>query len=712
MPRPARANLARFGPETGQDRGVAAPRTAPAGPRLVADVCGALAALAGAVVVAGWFARAERVVQAVPGQAPMQFNTAVALLLLGVALVLVRRGPRAASPVLAGLVLLLAGVTVAEHVLDRALGVDTLLFDPWLAVGSSPPGRMARNTALAFVALALGSFALAVARDRPRRVPVAVGIGASAVAGLVLVALFGYATGVSEAYTWRSSTAMAPASAFALLVASLGYGAAAWEADAAARPVPVATPRWLPVPVAVGTLAATLFLWQALAGAVGSQAIPLDRAALVTLGIGLLLAVLLGLMTAVTQNAAGQRRLAEERHQRDLVLREAYAAVALAEDLGTGFDSLAAAVAPALPFDRLALTLVDPDGARIVAVAGPRGDSVPVGTRMSLTEPIVADLLASRSSVLVADVAQTHDTSPAARAGMRSFVATPIVIGGSTRALLTIASTRVGAYDGCSVALFDELTELTGGALYTLARLDYERVTTARLRELDQLKNEFVGVVAHDLRSPMTVIAGYVDTMLQRWDAIGDDMKKDLLAVVSRNTKRLSTMVEDVLQVARIESGDFPYEIAPFDLGALVRRTVEEMNAATPGKPVRADVPPSLPTARGDEDRYWRVLTNLLSNAQKFSPPEQPVVVSVAARRDVLEVSVTDRGPGIPEEQLPRLFGKFSRLAGPPDGQKGTGLGLYICKALVEAQGGRIGARSKVGEGTTVTFTVPRTGEQ
>lgn len=640
----------------------AAARVERRGARLAADTASALVLVAGLVVLAGWLSHSRRLVQMAPGQVPMQFNTAVALLAAGLTPPLLRTRWRAAAVLTAGVAFGIGAVTALQYALDRSLGIDTLLYDPWLVVGGTTPGRMARNTALCFAALGACGLLLPVAR-RLRGAPVAIGVTASAVAALALVALFGYAAGVSEAYTWRTSTAIAPTTAAALCVLSLGYGAAAWCATQERG-----APRWLPVPVAVGTLAVTLFLWQALTAS--DEVLTLGRAAGVIVGIGVVLAVLLGVATAAAQAAARRRRELEARHERDVVLQDAYAAVARVDDLAAGFARFAEAVRAAVAFDRMSLTLLDGDVATVAATAGASAEEVADG----------------------------------------ASVTTPVLIGGSVRATLTVASAREGAYDDDDVALIGELAVLTGGALYTLARLDDERVTTARLRELDELKNEFVGVVAHDLRSPMTVIAGYVDTMLQRWDLIDDAMKQDLLRVVSRNTRRLSTMVEDVLQVARIESGDFPYEIKPFDIVPLVERTVAEMNAATPGKLVRAEVPAAVPKAVGDEDRYWRVLTNLLSNAQKFSPADAEVVVTVTATRREIEVSVTDRGPGIPEEHLPRLFGKFSRLAGPPDGQKGTGLGLYICKALVEAQGGRISARSRVGEGTTVTFTIP-TGE-
>ena len=345
----------------------------------------------------------------------------------------------------------------------------------------------------------------------------------------------------------------------------------------------------------------------------------------------------------------------------EALLRAVHDAVTYAPSLADAFKAFVVVAAEAVPFEGASFALLGPEGLNVVASAGPTGDD--------------------------------------------SDVVEQVVVGGDPRAVVRFASAQPFGDD--DRAVLSDVAVVGGSALYALARIEDERATAERLRELDQLKNEFIGVVAHDLRSPMTVIAGYVDTVLIRWDQLEDESKRDLLNVASRNTKRLSNLVEDVLQVARIESGEFPYEIEPFDLGALVKRTVQEMNDARPDRAVCAEIPRGLPIALGDEDRLWRVLTNLISNAQKFSPPDAPVDVVVRTVDGGLQVSVTDRGPGIPEENLPRLFGKFSRLAQPASGEKGTGLGLYISKALVEAQGGTIEADSEVGQGTTLRFTVP-----
>ena len=696
--------------------------------RIPAEVAGVVVALTGATVLYGWLDRRAELIQLGEGLVPMQFNTAFCLTLFSVALLLLltRWVRLAAVPLLFGTAW--GALTLVQYATGQSFGIDTLLFDPWLTVGADSPGRMPRNAAACFTVLGAAASWLALTGRRPGRAPLAVGTAGSLVAALALVALFGYAGGISAAYTWRTSTAMAPATAAALLLLGVGYVAAAWGTAAS-----VGAPRWLPLPVGVGALAATLLLWEALLNVGGDteRTVTLGRAAGIILGIGLVFSLLLAGGTALAQDALRRRREAErlaarleeeaaraaefqevllQRTARDNVLREAYAAVSTAPDLRAGFDGFAAAAREGLAFDRCSLSVVDDGVATVVAVAGSMEGLLPLGTTLPVSDPLLTEIIRSREPYLVKDTTAAFpgDVDNLVMRGVRSFVGAPVIVAGEPRALLRFSAAQPDVFRPDDLVLLRELVNVVGGALYTLARLQDERQTTARLRELDQLKNEFVGVVAHDLRSPMTVIVGYIETVLTHWDDIDDAMKQDLLGVASRNTKRLSTLVEDVLHVARIESGDFPFDFAPFDLGALVRRTADEMSAARPDRPVEARVPGALPTAYGDEDRHWRVLTNLISNAQKFSPPDVPVVVSVTAGESYLEVAVTDRGQGIPEEDLPRLFGKFSRLATAPTGEKGTGLGLYICRALVEAQGGTIGAESRVGRGTTMRYTVPR----
>jgi signal transduction histidine kinase len=251
-------------------------------------------------------------------------------------------------------------------------------------------------------------------------------------------------------------------------------------------------------------------------------------------------------------------------------------------------------------------------------------------------------------------------------------------------------------------------------ALRTLARqvaaqLQLKR-TLARQRQLDQLKSDFVGMVAHDLRSPITVIAGFAELLSRDWPDLPEPDRNRYLELISRNVLNLSRLVDDVLEVAEVDAGKFQLEIQPFDLADLIERTVMELSAAHAPRRLEVDVPPELPAALGDEGRNRQVLANLVTNALKFSPDDDPVSITVAVEDSVLAISVTDRGVGIPVEDMPRLFERFSRLPNSRQFKaKGTGLGLYICRQLVEAQGGRISAQSVPGVGSTFRYTVPHT---
>jgi signal transduction histidine kinase len=240
--------------------------------------------------------------------------------------------------------------------------------------------------------------------------------------------------------------------------------------------------------------------------------------------------------------------------------------------------------------------------------------------------------------------------------------------------------------------------------------LSRERDANERLRQLDQLKTEFVAMVAHDLRSPMSVISGFADTIHDRWDDLPDTDKLAYLRLISRNTRSLAEFVEDVLQVARMESGELHYDVQPFDARAVVQRIVTDMQAAHPELRLHVHAPSKLPPALGDEERNWQILNNLVSNAVKFSvgEPEVNVDIRVLPEEHAVAIAVQDNGVGISDEDMPRLFRRFSRV-GQQGGRKvaGTGLGLYIVKSMVEAQGGRIWVQSEPGRGSTFTYTLP-----
>src|SRR5437588_7252720 len=187
---------------------------------------------------------------------------------------------------------------------------------------------------------------------------------------------------------------------------------------------------------------------------------------------------------------------------------------------------------------------------------------------------------------------------------------------------------------------------------------------------------------------------------------MSDGDRRSALARAATNARRLHALTRDVLDTASIESGELSYVFETVDLGAEVASAATAAQDLQPSRFIAVTTPDSHAWVRADPERIQQVLTNLLDNATKNSPPESPVVVTVSVTDHDVQVSVTDRGAGIPAEELGRVFDKFVRGRA-ADTTRGTGLGLYICKRIVEAHGGRIWATSGAGPGTILMFALP-----
>lgn len=237
-----------------------------------------------------------------------------------------------------------------------------------------------------------------------------------------------------------------------------------------------------------------------------------------------------------------------------------------------------------------------------------------------------------------------------------------------------------------------------------------QKLVEEKLKELNDLKTEFVGVVAHDLRSPLTVAGGYTEFLKEQWDTFTESERRGLVDNVKRSLDKLTTLVANVLEVTKLQAATTGGDARSFDLGALVRSVIDDLASTAGDRRCAVVTRGPLPLAVADPGAAERVVTNLVSNALKYSPVDAPVEVFVDRWGSDLRVAVSDRGPGIAPEDQRKLFQRFSRLpsgagAGPrPDG---TGLGLFICRSLVEAWGGTIWVESVVGEGSTFAFTVP-----
>ena len=228
----------------------------------------------------------------------------------------------------------------------------------------------------------------------------------------------------------------------------------------------------------------------------------------------------------------------------------------------------------------------------------------------------------------------------------------------------------------------------------------------AQLVEIDRLKDEFVSSISHELRTPLTSIAGYVE-LLQEVEE--DPEKLGHLAIVGRNSDRLLALVSDLLFAARLQYGRLELERSPVDLRRLVEQCVESARPRAQTASVQLEVEvEAVPEIEGEPAKLAQLLDNLVSNAIKFTPRDGRVRIRLSAHDDLIRIEVSDTGIGIPDQERERLFERFFRAQSALERQiQGTGLGLYISKAIVDAHHGRIGVNSTPGEGTTFIVELP-----
>lgn len=229
-------------------------------------------------------------------------------------------------------------------------------------------------------------------------------------------------------------------------------------------------------------------------------------------------------------------------------------------------------------------------------------------------------------------------------------------------------------------------------------------------REIGDMKNEFVSTVSHELRTPLTSIKGYVDLILDGDAGEINEIQRDFLGIVKENSDRLVELINEMLDISRIESGRVHLKVEPMSIQDAVEGAVDTFRAvlSQTGRSVDLNIEHGLPPVAADRDRVGQVLVNLISNALKYSPEGGLVAVGVARRGDFVKVYVSDQGLGIHPEDLGHMFTKFFRVDSAMTREiGGTGLGLSICKTIIELLGGEIGVESELGVGSTFWFTLP-----
>ena len=229
-------------------------------------------------------------------------------------------------------------------------------------------------------------------------------------------------------------------------------------------------------------------------------------------------------------------------------------------------------------------------------------------------------------------------------------------------------------------------------------------------KQLEEMKVDFVSMAAHELRTPLTAIRGYTSLLQMHYATQLDAPAKELLTRLLVSTTNLTNLIDNLLSVSRIERNNLTVETKPIDLSIIAKDIFSsfEQQAQTKKQHFTLNIPDKLPLVMADPFRIGQVFINLISNALNYTPESGAIIVSIFNKTNYIEVSVQDTGEGIPKDALPRLFTKFFRVSGSLEqGSKGTGLGLYITKSIIELHHGKIWAESIVARGSTFTFTIP-----
>jgi signal transduction histidine kinase len=299
--------------------------------------------------------------------------------------------------------------------------------------------------------------------------------------------------------------------------------------------------------------------------------------------------------------------------------------------------------------------------------------------------------------------------------GLSNVLVSPLTTSGTPMGVLLAANVRKGLFDDGDL----RFTTLLGGRIASVIESSRARQTerqlVQRLREADQTKSEFVSMLAHELKGPMTTIKGFGEILERQWEELSDERRTSTLQIMSKEIGRLSRLVTDLLDLSRMEAGTLRYDIEPTSLQEIIDTILSVHPSVRAQHEIVNQLPDDLPEVLADSDRIRQVLLNLLTNATRHSPEGTSVAVGASRIESETEpfvlVSVADQGIGISAEDRDRVFNKFAMLPKPSWIKKGTGLGLYITRGIVEAHGGRLWVESEPGKGSTFFFTLRVAGE-
>ncbi len=334
----------------------------------------------------------------------------------------------------------------------------------------------------------------------------------------------------------------------------------------------------------------------------------------------------------------------------------------------------------------------------------------PVDAELDFADYVLSTLLLRDEVLLIEDVNQDERLNEKVRRFIkrfetRSLALCPLIASNLWFGMLIIHFRET--LDPHNLPGIQNLVSQAAAAIYTMLLLKAETRARKQAEEANELRLKLLATISHELRTPLSSIKGFATTLLAddvEWD---QESQRDFIETINQEADKLTELVEQLLNYSRLESGMLKVKSEKASLDQIINTAEAQLEILTADHELKVAVPKDLPPVNADPRRIAQVLTNLVNNAGKYAPPQTLIAISAEAADQHIRVDVSDQGPGIkPEDQL-HIFEAFFRSEALKTGRKGAGLGLAICRGIIDIHGGRIWIKESSESGTTISFTLP-----